>query len=72
MRHNKFYNFSKKSICIFAIFLTTFLWINILEVREEYYKKNNLKSTNYLHLISTQSKIYIKNIKHKIPSFRRK
>lgn len=72
MSNSKFYNFCKRATYLFAILLIVLLWINIIEVRSEYYKKNNIKPKNYIQLISNQSKIYIKSIKYKIPSFRRK
>lgn len=72
MSNNKFYNFCKRATYLFAILLIVLLWINIIEVRSEYHKKNNIKPKNYIQLISNQSKIYIESIKYKIPSFRRK
>jgi hypothetical protein len=47
---NKYYKICRRICYLFAIFLIVLLCKNILEVRDIYNKKNNIKPKNYISL----------------------
>jgi hypothetical protein len=50
MKNTKYYILCKRICYSFAIFLIILLIHNILEVKEVYDKKNNIKSKNYISI----------------------